>query len=260
MKRTALTTAQRAVLEDLIAEHGLIVSTQEVLDKLSFATEESKYRFVSQLSAAGWLVRIRHGLYQIADVSSLGVLTLSRLTIAQLLLPESYVSFQAALQHHGLFDQSLATIRSVSTQQRGSAIVQGTVYQYVRTRPSCYFGFADEVLDGRRVHIAAAEKALIDLVQFHRTSSAVDLVRETLADNRHQLDLALLTQWALRSPVAVARILGFLLEQTGIALQALKARAQESTSSTRLTDESSHYSSAWRVYYDPFFTEPDTPQ
>jgi predicted transcriptional regulator of viral defense system len=176
MKRTALTTAQRDILEELIAVHGLIVSTQDVIQKLSFETEESKYRFVSQLEQAGWLVRIKQGLYQIADVSSLGTLTLTRYTIAQLLLPESYVSFHAALQQHGLFDQSLTTIESVSLKQKAAVAVQGTVYRFVRTKTQSYFGFSSHAFNGRQVQIADPEKALIDPIQFHRTSAIVDLV------------------------------------------------------------------------------------
>lgn len=255
MTRTALTTTQRDILERLIAEHGLIVSTQDVIQKLSFETEESKYRFVSQLEQAGWLVRIKQGLYQIADVSSLCTLTLSRFTIAHLLLPESYVSFHGALQHHGLFDQSLNTIESVSLRQKTAVQVESTLYRFVRTKQQYYFGFTSHGLNGRQVQIAAPEKALIDLIQFHRTSAIVDLVLETLRDNHHQLDLAQLVQWALRSPIAVQRVVGFLLDALGLDAQTLKAGAQQSNSVTKLTADSSYYSSEWRLYYDPFFTE-----
>lgn len=41
MKRTLLTTAQREILEKLLAERGLIVSTQDVSGLLSYETGES---------------------------------------------------------------------------------------------------------------------------------------------------------------------------------------------------------------------------
>lgn len=254
MKRTALTAAQRSLLEELIVDHGLVVSTQDVLQKLSFETEESKYRFVSQLKQAGWLVRIKQGLYQIADVSSLGTLTLSRYAIAHLLLPESYVSFEAALQHHGLFDQSLHTISSVGPKQKAAVQLQGTVYRFVRTKTAYYFGYTPHPLNGCQVQIAEPEKALIDLLQFHRTSARVDLVLETLTDNRHQVEIARLAEWALRSPIAVQRVVGFLLDQLGLDTSTLGAGASQSNSVTKLTDGSNHFSSKWRLYYDPFFS------
>lgn len=253
MKRTSLTTKEQALLEALIVQHGLIVTTQDVIAHLDFATEESKYRFVSQLSEAGWLVRIKQGLYQIADVGSLGTLTLSRYTIAHLLHPESYVSFQAALQYHGLYDQSLAGISSVTTKQKTAVELAGTKYQFVKTKADYYFGFTFEAQDAQRVQIAQAEKALIDLMQFRRTSTTIDLVVEIIRDNHHNLDLNRLIAYALRSPVAVQRVIGFLLDCQRLDATLLQA-VKQSSSVTRLTDESSQYSSAWRLYYDPYFT------
>lgn len=255
MIRTALTTTQRDILEELIAQHGLIVSTQDVTTRLDFETEESKYRFVSQLHEAGWLVRIKNGLYQIADISALGSLTLSRFTIAHLLHPDSYVSFQAALQFHGLFDQSLKSVSSVATKQKATVQLQGTAYRFVKTKEAYCFGFTSHALDGRRVQIAHAEKAIIDLMQFHRTSTTVDLVLEILRDNHHQLDLSRLIAYALRSPVAVQRVVGFLFDTVHLDTALLDQAVRHSHSVTKLTSESSQYSSTWRLYYDPYFTK-----
>jgi predicted transcriptional regulator of viral defense system len=253
MKRTSLTTSQRDLLETLIGKHGLVVTTQDIMAPLGFATEERKYRFVSQLCEAGWLVRIKHGLYQIADVSSLGSFTLSRFTIASLLHPESYVSFLTALQFHGLFDQSLQSVSSVSIKRKVAVVLQGTRYRYVMTKEAYYFGFTSHAMDAQRVQIAQAEKALIDLMQFHRTGTTVDLVLETLRDNHHQLDLKRLIAYAQRSPVAVQRVLGFLLEALHLETGELAQAAQASQSVTRLSRESSQFSSTWRLYYDPYF-------
>lgn len=251
----SLSNAQREILEQLVAERGLIVTTQDVTNLLSFATEESKRRFVSQLQQAGWLVHIKNGLYQIADVSSLGTLTLSRYTIAHLLLPLSYVSFQGALQWHGLFDQSLQVISSVCTKQRAAAHLQGIVYQYVTTTEDHYFGFRTHGLDGQQVQIAEAEKALTDLLQFQRTSATVDLVLETLRDNHHRLQLERLTQYALRSPIAVQRALGFLFDLLELDSSALAAATHQRQSVTKLTPESGQYHRGWRLYYEPFFAQ-----
>lgn len=259
MKRVLLTTMQRDVLEQVIAQHGIIVTTQNIVEKLSFATEESKYRFVSQLSEAGWLVRIKHGLYQIADISSLGTLTISPYTVAQLLHPESYVSFQAALHFHGLFDQSLRSVSCVTTKQKASTEVQGVRYFYVKTKADYFFGFTREAFDGQWVQIAQAEKAVIDLMQFRRSSITVDMVVEILRDNHHNVDLDRLVTYALRSPVAVQRTLGFLLDTLHLGGKQLHQAVKQSTSVTKLTDESSQYSSAWRLYYDPYFTRETLP-
>jgi predicted transcriptional regulator of viral defense system len=163
-----------------------------------------------------------------------------------------FLSFQAALQVHGLFDQSLQTVTSVCLKQRAATHLQGTVYQYVATTADHYFGFRAYGLDGQRVQIAEAEKALIDLLQFHRTSATVDLVLETLRDNRHQLELARLTQYALRSPIAVQRAIGFLLDGLRLDSSALSAAVHKSTSASKLTAASRQYNHDWRLYYEPF--------
>jgi hypothetical protein len=103
------------------------------------------------------------------------------------------------------------------------------------------------------VQIADPEKAILDFLQFGRTSVSVDLVLETLRDNFHQLQLGRLTEWALRSPVAVQRTLGFLLDTVGLDSEALLESVRRSKSRTRLTPESAVYSSKWHLYFDPFF-------
>ncbi len=214
---------------------------------------ESKHRFVSQLQQAGWLVRIKNGLFQIADLGSLGTLSLSRYTIAQLLLPDSYVSFHAALQFHGFFDQALNSISSVGLRQKSAVRLEGTTYRFVKTKAAYYYGFRLHTMNGRRVQIAEAEKAIIDLMQFSRNGTTVDLVVEILRDSHHHLQLELLADWSLRSPLAVQRTIGFLFDTLGVDASALARTAQQSKSITKLTPESSQYSSAWRLYYDPFF-------
>jgi predicted transcriptional regulator of viral defense system len=244
--------AQQSILEELIARHGMVVTTQQVLDLLSFETQESKYRFVSQLAAAGWLVRIKQGLYQIADVGTLGALTLSRFAIAHLLLADSYVSFHAALQFHGLFDQGLKTVSCVALRQKSAVELQGTTYSFLKTTRDHYTGFDTHVFDGQRVQIAQAEKAMVDLMHFHRTSSTVDLVLEMLRDNHHRLDLQRLRLFALSTPIAVRRSLGFLLDGLGLDATAFHAATHRSSSVSKLTPESQVYNGTWRLYYEPF--------
>jgi predicted transcriptional regulator of viral defense system len=253
MKRTSLTNQQRDVLETLLAKHGLLVTSDQVAGELSFANAQSKRRFVSTLVEAGWLVRIQRGLYQIADISSLGTLTLSRLTIAQLIVPNSYVSFGTALQHHGLYDQALKSVISVALRQRAPVELEGTTYSFVRTQQRTFFGFEELHLDGRRVRVATPEKALVDLLQFKRTDTTVEIALEVLRLYGNALNTVQLSEWALQSPIAVQRAVGFLLDTAGLsASDALEAAARRSTSTTHLTPESSIYSRRWRLYVDPW--------
>ena len=256
MKRTSLTNKQRDVLERLLAQQGPVVTSAQISQQLSYATEQSERRFIAVLRQAGWLVRIKKGLYQIADLSSLGSLTLSRFTIAQLLVPESYISFEAALQQHGLFDQGLEGIRSVSRKQHTDVVLEGTKYSYVTTTERYFFGYTDSVLDGRHVRIATPEKAVLDLLQFGRTQMTVDVVKEILLEHQDVLHRNQLIVWAQRLPIAIQRVVGFLLDTTGqSAGEQLHASVQKEPSVSRLTRESSVYDSRWRLYIDPYFVD-----
>ncbi len=188
MTSTVLNETQRAFLEEIILALGIVVSYEQIAPYVPYEDDGAKRRFVSQLSRAGWPVRIKKGLYQVAaDIGSLGTVTISRYAIAQYLSPGSYVSFEAALQFHGLHDQLLQTTTSVGLQQRASATLEGYTYRFVKTTEQYYFGFEERVLDGQTAQIATVEKALIDMVQFHRSAYSADRVLEILSESQGTL-------------------------------------------------------------------------
>lgn len=260
MKRSALTIQQRDALEALLASHGLVVTSEQVAGQVAHLSEQSRRRFVSRLVEAGWLVRIQKGLYQIADIGSLGTLTISRLTIAQLLVPDSYVSFRSALQHHGLFDQGLKSVGSVALRRRSPVALEGTTYTFVTTKERYFFGFSQVALNGKRVRVATPEKACLDLLQFRRTQASVDLVLEILREQGHHLDTHQLTEYAVRLPVAVQQVIGYLLEMAGIDERGiLLGTSRQGSGVAWLTPESRVYNSRWRLYIDPYFTDQEVP-
>jgi len=104
MKSAVLNTTQLAFLEELMLRFGKVVTYEQLAPLVPTRDAVAKRQFVSRLAVAGWLVRIKKGVYQVADISSLGTLTLSRYALAQILAPGSYVSFEAALQFHGMHD------------------------------------------------------------------------------------------------------------------------------------------------------------
>jgi predicted transcriptional regulator of viral defense system len=251
MKRTVLTRPQLDVLEQIIAQVGQIVTFAQIVPFLPVATPAQQRRFVHQLVQAGWLVRIKKGLYQVADLSSLGTLTLSPYTVAQLLAPESYVSFEAALQYHGLFDQLLNGTLSVSLRQYPTVELQGFAYQYVKTTQKYFYGWQEQPLDGRMVKIAAPEKALIDMIQYHRTEYTADVVLEKLQAYQETLDFAVLQTYLLRANLTTQRIFGFFLDALQMDSTPLWRAARQSPAVSKLTPDSPAYNAKWRLYYEP---------
>ena len=159
MKRTSLTQSQVRVLEDALVQHGNIVAFADLAPLIPVQSPANKRRVVKQLVDAGWLVRIKRGLYQIAALSTLGMLTLSRYTVAQLLVDESYISFETALQYHGMYDQLPAAVTSVGIKQYPDVTLEGIRYQYIKTSEKYYFGWQEIEFDGSLRKVATPEKS-----------------------------------------------------------------------------------------------------
>lgn len=262
MKRASLTRSQLNILENALLRYGNVVTTAELTSLISAQTDARKRQVVKQMADAGWLVRIKRGLYQIADLSSLGMLTLSRYTVAHLLVEESYVSFEAALQFHGMYDQLPGAVTSVSLKQYPTVTLEDIRYQYIKTSEKYYFGWEEVHLDGRVSKIATPEKALIDLVQFHRSRLSVNLVAEKLAVYQQSLDFDRLRAFLLRSNLATLRIFGLLLDTLGVDTQDIWEFSRRSTTVSRLTANSSQHDSRWKLMYDmetvaPINTNPE---
>ncbi len=258
MKRTILTQTQLHVLEQALLTHGNVVAFADLATLLPDKSDAYRRTFVKNLADAGWLVRHKRGVYQIAELSSLGASTLSRFAVAQILAPESYVSFESALQHWGLYDQLLAVVTSVCLQQHSAATVEGVRYRFVKTTAAYYYGWQMVEISHRQVRMAQPEKALIDMIQFHRTQLSLSLVVEKLAEYRRQLDFDRLEAFLLRANLTTLRIWGHLLDAAGVDTARLHGRSAASTSVSRATPHAHRYDARWRLYVDPLIMAADT--
>lgn len=253
MTSVVLNDAQRAFLEELLLRGGGVMTYERLVGLIPYEHDVAKRRFVSQLRRAGWLVPIKKGVYQVAsDLSALGKLTLSRYVIAQVLVPGSYVSFEAALQFHGLHDQLMQTTTSVAQKQYAAVTLQGYTYRFVKTGEQYFFGYKEHALDGEKAQIATAEKALIDMIQFHRSDASTDRVLEILVENGHALDQERLVDYLLRANLTTQRVFGLLLDSSGLAYDPrLEESARQSIADSRLSTAAQTYNAKWRLYYDP---------
>jgi predicted transcriptional regulator of viral defense system len=251
MKRTVLTQTQLNILEEALLRFGLVVTIDDLAELMSDKRPGYRRKIVKSLVDSGWLVRIKRGVYQIADMSSLGTLSLSRLAVAQILLPDSYVSFEAALQHWGMYDQLLAGIGSVSRQPYyGPDQVDGVRYVFVKTTDVYFYGWQTVEIDQQHVQVATAEKALIDMVQFHRSTLSLSIVREKLETYSHQIDFDQLVHFLLRANLTTQRIFGHLFDQIGWDTTSLHSQLPSSSSVSRMTPSSGIFDARWRLYYD----------
>jgi len=254
MISTGLTSQELSLIEELIGNYGSIVSLAQIEASLSSMSKAKLRKMVSRLAQKGWLFRVKRGVYVVCDISQRGSLAISHYTVGNLLVEDSYISFEGALQAHGMYDQLLATLRSISLTRYKDSQVGGVAYRFIKTTDKYFYGWETHWLDGWQVKIASAEKALIDMIQFHRNTYSVDLVIEVLGEYENEIDLKKLVGYLHKSTIAVQRIFGFVFDLLGLSeeAEALHSVVKGKTNSSKVTAQSDLFNARWRLYYNEF--------
>ncbi len=255
MKRISLTEFELEMLETAQIEFGAIVTFEQLL---SLVDEDVIYtrKRISKLVNQGLLMRIKKGVFVISDLSTRGGLSISHYAIVNALVEKSYLSFETALQFHGLYDQLLANIVAVSLTRFKTSTIDGYAYKFVNTGEKYFYGWDTYIIDGQQVKIADVEKALLDLLQFHRTLYSVDLVLEKLNTFKEDIDQQKLIQYALRANLTTRRIMGFLMDCATFDTEKLHLSIQDKSSVSYISDsDQNQYNHKWKLYYDQYFEQ-----
>jgi len=254
VKSTILSQKEALLLENLIANYGLVVTFEQIFNELKKDKSRAEIRnLVSKITKAGWLVRVTKGIYYIASLESRGTASVSVFVLAHLLAQDSYVSFEGALQYHGMFDQHLRTIRSVSLKKRKTVVLQNTNYEFIKTGKKNFSGFETVWQEGQEARVATIEKAILDILNFKRSAFAVDLIVEKLREHRDIIDEKRLNELSKNQSLTVQRLLGFLLDQVDIESGVIYERLKNRQGYSRMTADSTEFNSKWRLYYHKHF-------
>lgn len=252
MNTTILNKKEAEILETLLAEYGEIVSSTTIFSRFEGVYSKSYLKkMIVKLVDRGWLVRLKKGTYLITNLDTRGYVGVSQYLVANSLVVESYVSFGLALQYYGMFDQLLSTVSSISTKRHKTTLIQGINYRYIFTSNDYFYGWDTVRVGGHDVRIASKEKALIDMLQFHRSLVSVDMVIEKLLNHKDEIDNKKLIEFAKRSTVSVQRLLGFILDIVGLDASDLEVN----DSAVKMTAESDQFNAKWRLYYDQHFNQ-----
>ena len=250
MKQTILSVKQSELLENLIVKHGQIVTSGQILSQAEgFWDYKQAKNLITKLVKNGWLMRIKRGLYAISDLSTRGFLTLSPYVVANLLVPDSYVSFESALQQYGMFDQLTDKTISVSLKMYKAVKLNSTEYSFVKTKPEYYFGWQEVNVDNKTVRVATPEKALIDMVNFHKSQYAIDLVIEKLLEHKNDLDMDRLNDYLRRFSLTTVKIFGLIFDLIGINSDKLYGLAKAKHGTHWMLTGDSKFNAKWRLYY-----------
>ena len=253
MKRISLTANEIENLESALIQYGNVVTFDQLSD---FFDEERQYTRIriNKLVKQGWLKRIKKGVFVISDLSSRGSLSISHKAIVNLLVQEAYISFETALQHHGLYDQLLTSINSVSLKQYKSTAIERITFNFIKTQKRYFYGWETYDIDGQAVKIAHIEKALLDLIQFHRSRYSTDLVLEKLIEFKSAISQKRMIEFALKANLTTRRILGFLMDCADLDADQLLSSVSNSQSTSFISNtEDNIYNHKWKLYYDRYF-------
>lgn len=253
--RTILSINKANLLESLLAKYGEVVDFEKIFSGLKKETKsrQEARNLVSELSKDGWLVRIKQGLYVISSLESRGNMDLSVYAVAQLLENQSYVSFEGALQYHGMFDQHLRKITSITSKKRKQKEIQGIEYIFIHAKKENFTGWEEKWEHNYKMQIAAAEKALVDLLALNRSFYSIDLVLEKLREYGKDLDMERFINFAKMQSLAAQRVAGFLLDKAGIDSSGLLKESKKSSSASFMAKDSKDFNAKWRLYIHNHF-------
>ena len=195
------------------------------------------------LAKAGWIVRLKKGLYAISS-SMPGVVPVHEYEVAMALVQPAAISHWSAMLYHGLTDQVpmvvtvLTTARSVPVKRRGrsgsvvtDATHDGTFpvddfrYRFVRTKPERFFGTEEVWVRESRVTITDLERTLLDGLMAPEHCGNLSEVLHAFELRSTAIDLDRIIDYALRLDAGTARRLGWVLEQQGVPTEQLERLA-----------------------------------
>lgn len=251
-KNTILSKKDNKMLEDAVVSYGRIVSSSQLKDVFckEYSSEEANNR-ISLLAKIGWLLRIKKGLFVIiTDFSSLGINDISIYLIAKTLNNNSYISFENALQHHGIYDQMLSVVDSVTFKRARRYEFQNTKINYFKIKKEYFFGFYRARLESEFVNIADMERAVLDMLYFRKDSLNISLIREKLYEYEKDFDFKRLKKYAIRFNDTIIRQVGFLLDMLEIDTKDLYELIKGKKSYSIMTHDYNRFDKKWRLYFD----------
>jgi len=201
------------------------------------------------LADAGWIIRLRRGLY--AGTGRLpGGVDVPPFVIGTSLVKPSAIAYLSALAHHGFTDQIPLVITAITPRKvvvpsmRGARRTEGRHiwhaagldFRYVVSIPERFsFGIDTIWLDERfRVPITDRERTVLDLFALPRVFGGIGEGLTVLERVQGEIDIERLVEYAIRyDSIALAKRLGWSLEEAG---------ANPTTLSRLLELPASHYS------------------
>lgn len=116
--------------------------------------------FIKSQTKAGIFVKLRQGLYMLADYPA------NDYVIANYLYAPSYISFDTALSFYGIIPEVIYNIASATTKTTREFEVENIHFMYHKIKREAYSGYTSLKYLDNTILIAEPEKALADFLYF----------------------------------------------------------------------------------------------
>jgi len=254
MKKSALAVKDGKLLETLIAKYGKVATSKQIEAEAKGTWDyQQTHNRIHQLVKNGWLIRIKRGLYAINDLSSRGFLSITPYVVAGLLVEDSYVSFEAALNYHGMFDQFIQQYTSISLKQYKVTDLESIQYRFIKSKEKFFVGWEQVEIENMPAKIASAEKSLVDLIHFRTGKYVVDLVIEKLQAHGEDLSIANLIHYSSLASQKTVKIFGLVFDLLGWDSKELQQLLAGTRSTHWINTKDETFNAKWRLYYDEYF-------
>ena len=243
------------LLKEISDRGRFVFSTDDIKDiSLQVGIRQGYIRQVlSQLAMAGWVQRLRRGLYVWSGTLPGGA-HIHPFVVATRLVQPSAISHWSALNHHGLTEQvpqavTASTPKKVVTpSMRGSAKparqgrhfweIGGVRYEYVTVKQDYFFGIEEIWIDQTfKVPITDPERTVLDLFAQPRLFGGLGEALAVLQEHAADINVDRLVSYAVRyGKGSVAKRLGWSLERVGIGGDVLVPLLEMPTTGYRVLD------------------------
>ena len=151
-------TYNKATIIKKIQDSPYILITAHILKEYTgIESISTLHRLANDLVKSEILGKLERGKYYINDMR------VDDFTKANIFYSPSYISFETALNHHGVLSQFPYETTSATPKKSKSKIVDEKLYSYTQIKKSLFWGYMKQ---GNYL-IAEPEKALLDQLYLH---------------------------------------------------------------------------------------------
>lgn len=151
---------------------------------------------LSRWSRSGKLIQLRRGVYLLSK--RYRKIEIFEPYIASILKKPSYVSLEKALEFHGVIPEAVPVYTSVTTKRAISFSSEAGRFSYQHIRKSLFWGYGSVTMNKQTAFIAAAEKALLDLIYLKAKNVSPEYVDELRLQNIGKIGMKRLREFAAR--------------------------------------------------------------